>query len=98
LTKLTGSHQDLPPGTSSSLPARRLILTVLFLHQLASMLNDAFDALLDAYVMIGTSLPSFEAFDSLFCSHSHVQQALADIYEDILDFHCRATTFFKRKS
>ncbi|KUJ21501.1 uncharacterized protein LY89DRAFT_610110, partial [Mollisia scopiformis] len=63
--------------------------------QIASKLNEAFDALLDAYEKIGNSLPILSTVDALFCSHPHVKQVLANIFEDILDFHKRAIVFFK---
>ncbi|KAH6670655.1 hypothetical protein B0J14DRAFT_100518 [Halenospora varia] len=63
--------------------------------QIASKLNEAFDALLDAYEKIGDSLPILSKVDELFCSHPHVKQVLANIFEDILDFHKRAIVFFK---
>ncbi|KAH8587440.1 hypothetical protein B0O99DRAFT_747604 [Bisporella sp. PMI_857] len=63
--------------------------------QIASTLNEAFDALLDAYEGIGNSLPILSTVDALFYNHPHVKQVLADIYEDILDFHKRAIVFFK---
>lgn len=34
--------------------------------------------------------------DHLFLSHTHVQQVLVDVYEDLLDFHKRAIVFFKQ--
>ena len=61
---------------------------------------DAFDSLLDAYARIGEALPIFSAVDDLFASrrHSHVQQILANVYEDILTFHQRAVLFFRQRS
>ena len=60
---------------------------------------EAFDCLLDAYARLGEALPIFSAVDNLFTSHvpSHVRQTLANIYEDILKFHQRATVFFKQR-
>jgi len=68
------------------------------LHKVASKLNEAFDALLDAYELIGESLPILSKVDALFCSHPHVNKVLADIFEDILQFHKRAIVFFKHGS
>lgn len=68
--------------------------------QVASRLSDAFDSLLDAYARIGESLPVFAAVDTLFSAREehHVQQILANVYEDILKFHSRAVVFFKQRS
>lgn len=67
-------------------------------RKIASRLDEAFDALLDAYARIGEALPIFSAIDGLSASqgHDHVQQILADVYEDILTFHKRAIVFFKQ--
>ena len=54
--------------------------------------------MLDAYEKIGASLPLVSAVDTLFCKHPHVQHILADVFEDILDFHKRAVAFFKTPS
>ena len=59
---------------------------------------NAFDALLDAYKKIGESLPILSAVDGIFYSKPHVQQVLANIYEDILDFHKRSVVFFSHGS
>ncbi len=46
----------------------------------------------------GEALPIFSTIDLLFASHrhGHIQQILADVYEDILTFHQRAIVFFKQ--
>ncbi len=61
-------------------------------------MTEAFDALLDAYERIGSALPIVQAIDNLFYSAPHVQQVLANVFEDILTFHKRAIVFFKQKS
>jgi hypothetical protein len=61
-------------------------------------MNEAFDALLEAYEMIGAALPIVQTVDKLFCSHAHVQQVLANVFEDILTFHKRAIVFFSHRS
>lgn len=68
--------------------------------QVASRLTDAFDSLLDAYARIGESLPVLAAVDTLFSARGehHVQQILANVYEDILKFHSRALGFFRQRS
>jgi hypothetical protein len=66
--------------------------------QVASKLNQAFDALLDAYQRIGSALPLIQAIDNLFYSRPHIQHVLANIFEDILTFHKRAIVFFSHKS
>lgn len=60
---------------------------------------EAFDCLLDAYTRIGEALPVLSAVDRLFenGSHDHVQQILANVYEDILTFHQRAVVYFKQR-
>ncbi|KAL2066161.1 hypothetical protein VTL71DRAFT_2232 [Oculimacula yallundae] len=63
--------------------------------QIASKLDGAFDALLDAYEALGHSLPILSAVDTLFHSHPHMKEVLVNVYEDILDFHKRAIGFFK---
>ncbi|KAA6406931.1 MAG: hypothetical protein FRX48_09229 [Lasallia pustulata] len=69
-----------------------------FCLKIASNFLEAFDALLDAYKKIGDALPIFSAINDLFSSHSHVQQVLVNLYEDILDFHGRAVRFFRQKA
>ena len=70
----------------------------MLIEQVASQLNEAFDTLLDAYERIGSVLPIIQAIDNMFYSQPHVQQVLADIFEDILTFHKRAIVFFSHKS
>ncbi|KAH7324015.1 ankyrin repeat-containing domain protein [Rhexocercosporidium sp. MPI-PUGE-AT-0058] len=65
--------------------------------QIASKLDEAFDALLDAYEKIGNCLPILSTVDALFSSHPHLKEILANILEDILDFHKRAIVFFKQR-
>lgn len=69
-----------------------------FCLQIASKLNEAFDTLLDAYERIGSALPIIQAIDTLFYSQPHVQQVLADVFEDILTFHKRAIVSFSKKT
>ncbi|TVY90811.1 Ankyrin [Lachnellula willkommii] len=64
----------------------------------ASKLNQAFDTLLDAYERIGAVLPIIQVIDALFYSKPHIQQVLADVFEDILTFHKRAMVFFSHKT
>jgi truncated hemoglobin YjbI len=61
-------------------------------------MNEAFDALLEAYEMIGAALPIVQIVDKLFYSHAHVQQVLANVFEDILTFHKRTIVFFSHRS
>ncbi|KAL5327958.1 hypothetical protein ACEPPN_005664 [Leptodophora sp. 'Broadleaf-Isolate-01'] len=66
--------------------------------QIASKLDEAFDALLDAYEKMGNCLPILSRVDALFRSHPHLKEILANILEDILDFHKRAIVFFKQST
>ena len=70
-------------------------------YQIASRVTEAFDSLLDAYARIGEALPVFAAIDGLFTRldhhHGHVEQILANVYEDILSFHKRAIVFFRQR-
>lgn len=91
---MQGANQVL----SSSMAFSNPLLQPLLISQVASKMTEAFDALLDAYERIGSALPIVQAIDSLFYSRPHVQQVLANVFEDILTFHKRAIVFFKQKS
>ncbi|KAL9614732.1 MAG: hypothetical protein Q9167_000801 [Letrouitia subvulpina] len=69
---------------------------VKFCLQIASKSVKAFDALLDAYRRIGESIPVVSGIGNAFKSDNLVKQVLGNVYEDILLFHKRAVSFFKR--
>jgi len=94
LTKMPGTNQIMSSSTALLNPEGHSLL----IAQVASKLNEAFDTLLDAYERIGSALPIIQAIDNLFYSQPHVQQVLANVFEDILTFHKRAIVFFNNKS
>ena len=67
------------------------------IEQVTSSSHKAFDALLEAYGKIGDFIPIVNAIENIFHSERHVQLVLADVYKDILNFHRRAISFFKRR-
>ncbi|KAF1840937.1 uncharacterized protein K460DRAFT_410330 [Cucurbitaria berberidis CBS 394.84] len=69
-----------------------------FLLMVAKNYADAFNALLDAYLEIGENLPQFTQYQTVFQSNSHMQLALAYIYEDILEFHKEALRYFRQRT
>lgn len=54
------------------------------------------DKLLDAYSQIADVLPRFDRFQCAFHYDPNIKQALALVYEDILEFHRNTYTFLKR--
>jgi hypothetical protein len=69
-----------------------------FLLMVARNYTDAFNALLDAYLEIGENLPQLTQYQALFSENSHMQLALAHIFEDILEFHKEALRYFRQRS
>ena len=69
-----------------------------FLLMVAKNYADAFNALLDAYLEIGENIPQFSQYQTVFQSNSHMQLALAYIYDDILEFHKEALRYFRQRS
>ena len=68
-----------------------------FLLPLAATFRDAFVMLLDAYNRLGNSIPQLEGFKHIILSDSHIQNILAWIYGDILEFHRRILSFFQQR-
>ncbi|KAG4441376.1 hypothetical protein IFR05_003133 [Cadophora sp. M221] len=64
--------------------------------QLASDHPNVLDKLLEAYNQIAGTLPRFDRFQSAFHYDANVSQALALVYEDILEFHRNTYLFLKR--
>lgn len=64
--------------------------------QVASTWADSFDVLLDAYEKLAENIPLLADYQSLFESNTKLQDVLATMYEDILEFHQAALRFFKR--
>jgi hypothetical protein len=54
------------------------------------------DTLLDAYEQIGENIPPLMQYNALFVNNSNMRKVLELYYGDILEFHRRALTFFKR--
>lgn len=54
------------------------------------------DKLLDAYMQIAEALPRFDRFQNAFPDEKNLQNALAMVYEDILEFHRFSYKFFRR--
>lgn len=68
------------------------------MNKVASAWSHSFDTLLDAYQQIGENIPLFERYRELFRDHPHMRNALATIYEDILEFHRKALRIFSKRS
>jgi len=64
------------------------------LDKVASNFAEGFDTLLSAYEQIGESIPLVEQYRALFTGSSHMDEALALVYGDILEFHRRALRLF----
>lgn len=69
-----------------------------FLLLFAKNYADAFNALLEAYLEIGDNLPQLSQFQTLFADNTHMQLALAHIFQDILEFHKEALRYFRERS
>ena len=69
-----------------------------YLLMVAKNYTEAFNALLDAYLEIGENIPQFTQYQNLFGSNIYMQTALANIYEDILEFHKEALRYFRQRS
>jgi hypothetical protein len=54
------------------------------------------EKLMDAYSQIADALPRFNRFQSAFHYDPNIKQALALVYEDILEFHRNTYVFLKR--
>ena len=67
-------------------------------HQIASTWADSFDVLLDAYEEISENIPQLLEYGEIFNRHAHMRKVLELMYGDILEFHRRALTFFRRPS
>ncbi|KAL1647099.1 hypothetical protein SLS58_002870 [Diplodia intermedia] len=57
--------------------------------------HDAFNALLDAYVDIGESIPLLAQYEQLFQDKAQMHVVLEFVYTDVLDFHSSAIKYFK---
>ena len=59
---------------------------------------DEFDALVQAYEQLGEALPLVLAYRELFIGEPRMAEALALLYEDILEFHRRALRIFQSRA
>ncbi|OMP84370.1 Vegetative incompatibility protein HET-E-1 [Diplodia seriata] len=57
--------------------------------------HDAFNALLDAYVDIGESIPLLAQYEQVFQDKAQMHVVLELVYTDVLDFHASAIKYFK---
>ena len=67
-------------------------------EKVASNFAEAFNAMLEAYLSIGESIPHLAQYEELYGLNSYMRSALAVIYEDILEFHLEAVKLFKQRS
>lgn len=67
-----------------------------FCLHVASTWADSFDILLDAYQRLAENIPLFGDYQTIFESNTKMQDVLAVVYEDILEFHQTALRFFRR--
>jgi len=61
-------------------------------------MSEALNSLLDAYQQIGEQIPQLSQYQELFATSSHMGTVLAMIYQDILEFHREALSYFKQRS
>jgi hypothetical protein len=66
------------------------------LLQIADEYTDGFNKLVNAYSQIAKCLPRIDRFAAVFSNQADFQSVLADIYEDILEFHRHAYKFLRR--
>ncbi|KAL1615491.1 hypothetical protein SLS54_009023 [Diplodia seriata] len=57
--------------------------------------HDAFNAVLDAYVDIGESIPLLAQYEQVFQDKAQMHVVLEFVYTDVLDFHSSAIKYFK---
>ena len=67
------------------------------LLQISDNLTQSFDAIVDTISIIGSKLPLFEAYTTLFETNNRVADVLVLFYEDILRFYEIALNFFTAK-
>ncbi|KAF8424842.1 hypothetical protein EV426DRAFT_701102 [Tirmania nivea] len=68
-----------------------------FLLQIASRFADHFEKLLDAFQNIGENLPRFQTYEKIFQYDHRLQEVIALVYEDIMEFLRRTWKFFRRR-
>ncbi|KAK1833653.1 hypothetical protein QBC39DRAFT_432333 [Podospora conica] len=68
----------------------------LLIH-LSSNLAKSMDAIVDAMCLIGDKLPIFTDYAKLFKANPRVNQVLALVFRDILDFYLATLNFFTLK-
>jgi hypothetical protein len=66
------------------------------LLQIADEYTDGFNKLIDAYDQIAKHLPRFDRLASVFSNQVDFHSVLADVYDDILEFHRHAYKFLRR--
>lgn len=66
------------------------------LLQIADEYTDGFNKLIDAYDQIAKHLPRFDRLGSVFSNQVDFHSVLADVYDDILEFHRHAYKFLRR--
>lgn len=66
------------------------------LLQIADEYTEGFNKLIDAYAQIAKHLPRFDRLGSVFGDQVDFQSVLADVYDDILEFHRHAYKFLRR--
>ncbi|KAF8241747.1 hypothetical protein K440DRAFT_608219 [Wilcoxina mikolae CBS 423.85] len=67
-------------------------------YQLSSKFTESFDRLLDACQKIGENLPRFVRFAGIFKYSDRIQNVIALLYDDILEFYRRTLKFFRRRA
>ncbi|KAF2116189.1 hypothetical protein BDV96DRAFT_645526 [Lophiotrema nucula] len=58
---------------------------------------EAFNTLMEAYQRIGEHLPLLSQYEVLFRNEPQMARVLVMMYEDILSFHYKAMSYFKKK-
>lgn len=64
---------------------------------MANNYENHFDKLLDALQSIGENLPRFLTFEKIFQYDERLQEVVAMVYEDIMEFLRRMWRFFRRR-
>ncbi|KAL7267231.1 hypothetical protein RUND412_010191 [Rhizina undulata] len=64
----------------------------------ASSYTESFDKLLDAFEDIGQNLPRFDQYSKFYNENERIQEVIAMIYVDIMEFHRKALKFFQKRA
>lgn len=66
-------------------------------HQIAKKYTDSFDTILWAYEKIGERIPLLAEYQDIFKDNASLQEVLAKMFADILEFHQGAMKIYSGK-